>query len=340
MPTAIPPPRPRPRAALAFRPELDRWLLPPPLREAVFSRLEVVAGPFQGEGWRTHAPALGTVEVLIGSWGIPRLDAEVLAAMPRLRAVLYGAGSVHGFVTPEFWRRDIALSSAAVANAAPTAAFAEAMIVLALKHTWFYLRERRADWAYLSDTESSGLHGATVGVIGLGAVGRRLLEGLRRHEMRFLVCDPALSPDEAARLGVTPASLADLFARSDVVSLHAPLRASTVGMIRGAHLRGMKRHATFVNTARGALVREDELAAVLQERPDLTALLDVTDPEPAPEDSPLRRLPNVVITPHLAGARHREIELIGRVVVDELERWLAGEPLRWRVDEASGANRA
>jgi phosphoglycerate dehydrogenase-like enzyme len=97
----------------------------------------------------------------------------------------------------------------------------------------------------------------------------------------------------------------------------------------------MKRHATFVNTARGAIMREPELVAVMRERPDLTALLDVTDPEPPPADSPLRALRNVVVTPHLAGARHREIELLGRVALEELERYLAGQPLAWALDRAA-----
>jgi phosphoglycerate dehydrogenase-like enzyme len=79
---------------------------------------------------------------------------------------------------------------------------------------------------------------------------------------------------------------------------------------------------------------------VLRERPDLTALLDVTDPEPAPADSPLRQLPNVVVTPHLAGARHRELELVGRVVLDELDRYCTGQPLCWALDPAKVASMA
>jgi phosphoglycerate dehydrogenase-like enzyme len=330
----------RPRVALFYRTELDRWLLPPAARERLAAVADIVTPPLDAAAWRGHASALRDVDAVLGSWGIPRFDAELLAAMPRLRAVFYAAGSVRGFVTPEFWDRGVVLSTAVGANAGPTATFAEAMVVLSLKQVWFYLRERRADWAYLADTASSGVHGATVGIIGLSRVGRAVVQGLRRHELRLLAFDPTVDAAAAAKLGVELVPLDELFARSDVVSLHAPLLPSTVGLIRAEHLRKLGRHATFVNTARGAIVDEAGMVEVLRERPDLTAVLDVTDPEPAPADSPLRQLPNVVLTPHLAGARHREIELLGRAAVDDLARWVRGEPLTGALDAAAAANSA
>jgi phosphoglycerate dehydrogenase-like enzyme len=330
----------RPGAALAFRAELQPWLFPPAARSRLEQQVEILAGPFTGADWPHARERLADVEVLVGSWGIPVLDRETLAAMPRLRVVLYGAGSVRGFVTEEFWRRGILLSSAAGANAGPTAAFAEAMIILALKQTWFYLRRGVADWAYLGDTASSGVHGSTVGLIGLSSVGRLVAKGLQRHELRILAYDPTVTAEEAAQLGVELADLPEIFDRCDVVSLHAPLLPQTRGLVGAEHLRRMKPHATFVNTARGAIVREAELVNVLRERPDLTALLDVTDPEPAPADSPLRTLPNVILTPHIAGARHREIALVGRVVLDELDRYRAGQPLRFALDQARVADMA
>lgn len=330
----------RPRVALLFRPELERWILTPGVRARLDAVADLVGPPLDAGSWQAGSEQLREADAVLGSWGLPRFDAPLLAAMPRLRAVFYAAGSVRGFVTPEFWARRILLSSAAGANAGPTAAFAEAMIVLSLKQTWFYLRERRAEWSQLADTASSGVHGATVGLIGLGRVGRAVAAGLRRHELRLVAHDPTVAPADAARLGVELAPLEEVFGRGDVVSLHAPLLPETVGLVRGAHLRAMRPHATFVNTARGALVDEPALVQALRERPDLTAVLDVTDPEPAPADSPLRALPNVVLTPHLAGARHREIELLGRLACDELARWIQGEPLAAALDEAGVARQA
>jgi phosphoglycerate dehydrogenase-like enzyme len=325
---------------LAFRPETEPWLLTPETRARLAAVVEVVVTLREGDDWRPHAAQLGDIEVVIGNWGVPRFTPELLTAMPALRLVCYAAGSVRAFVTPEFWQRGIHLTTAVAANARPTATFAEAMILLSLKQTWFYLRERRADWAYLRDTASSGIHRATVGIIGLSRVGREVIRGLQRHEVKILAHDPTVDAAEAARVGVELTPLEELFARSDVVSLHAPLLAQTVGLVTGDLLRRMGRNATFVNTARGAIVREAELIAVLGERPDLTAVLDVTDPEPAPADSPLRRLPNVVLTPHIAGARHREIELLMRVALDELERHVRGEPLHFALSEAAAALQA
>ena len=128
-----------------------------------------------------------------------------------------------------------------------------------------------------------------------------------------------------------PASIEDIFAQSEVISLHTPDLPSTKGMIRGRHFEMMKPGATFINTARGAVVNEPEMIEVLGRRPDITAVLDVTDPEPPAVDSPLTKLPNVVLTPHLAGSAGRECHRLGCYMVDEFRRYLAGEPLVHRV---------
>jgi len=102
-------------------------------------------------------------------------------------------------------------------------------------------------------------------------------------------------------------------------------------MIRGSHFAAMKPGATFINTARGAVVREDEMIEVLRDRPDLYAILDVTDPEPPVPDSPLFTLPNVVLTPHIAGSLGPECRRMGRYMVEELQRYVAGRPLKWEI---------
>ena len=123
-------------------------------------------------------------------------------------------------------------------------------------------------------------------------------------------------------------SLEEIFARSEVVSLHTPLLEETRGMITGDHFRLMRENASFINTARGALVRENEMIQVLRERPDIFAVLDVTSPEPPEDDSPLWTLSNVFMTPHVSGSRGREGLRLGHFVVEELRRYLNGEPLK------------
>src|SRR5205823_690272 len=122
------------------------------------------------------------------------------------------------------------------------------------------------------------------------------------------------------------------------VSLHTPHLPETEGMITGRHLDSMKRGATFINTARGQVVREGEMIEVLSRRPDLQAVLDVTAPEPPAADSPLYTLENVVLTPHIAGSLGEECRRMGRYMVDELRRYLAGEPLKWQVTPQTAAH--
>jgi phosphoglycerate dehydrogenase-like enzyme len=143
-----------------------------------------------------------------------------------------------------------------------------------------------------------------------------------------------VSAEQAAAIGVELVPLDELFRSAAVVSLHAPWLKETEGMITGAHLAAMPPYATFVNTSRGALVHESELIAALRERPDLCAVLDVTYPEPPPPESPLYDMPNVVLTPHIAGSLEAECRRMGQLMVSELERFVRGEPLRYALTRA------
>ncbi len=126
-------------------------------------------------------------------------------------------------------------------------------------------------------------------------------------------------------------SLDELFRRAEVVSMHTPWLKETEGLITGAHIASMKPYSTFINTSRGAVVCETEMLDVLKDRPDLVAVIDVTYPEPPAPDSPLYTLPNVILTPHIAGAIHDECRRMGQMMIAELERFLAGQPLKWAV---------
>jgi phosphoglycerate dehydrogenase-like enzyme len=186
----------------------------------------------------------------------------------------------------------------------------------------------------------AGAFGSTVGLISLGMVGRTLCQLLRHFELRVIAYDPFATPEVAAGLNVTLCTLEEVFQVADVVSLHTLLLDATRGMITGAHFRAMKRGATFINTARGAVVREPEMVAALQEHPDLFAVLDVTDPEPPQPGSPLYTLPNVVLTPHIARALDGECRRMGRAMVEELGRYLRGEALRWAISRERAATLA
>ncbi|SDT92981.1 Phosphoglycerate dehydrogenase [Verrucomicrobium sp. GAS474] len=277
-------------------------------------------------------PALAEAEVIFSGWGMPRCDEAFLAAAPNLKAIFYAAGSVRHFVTDALWRREIVVSSTNAALAVTVAEFTLGQVLLSLKSLWRHTAEARATRRMIR-RPFSGIYGSVVGVIGVGAVARRLIGLLRHFQLRLVAYDPFLSVEAARELGVELVSLEELFEVADVASLHAPWLPETEGMIRGHHFSRMKAGATFINTARGPVVNEDEMIEVLARRPDLYALLDVTAHEPAPPESPLYSLPNVLLTPHIAGTLGNECRRLGAMAVEEFGRYLRREPLQGRVRE-------
>ena len=303
--------------------------------------VDVFAPPQTRDSIQENLTLLADVEVILSGWGGPIMDHAFLSAAPNLKAVFHGAGSIRVFTPEPFWERDIAITSAYEANAVPVAEYTLSVILLSLKHFWRYAHGAKANQGWGDHTRPvTGCFDSTVGLISCGAVARRLLEMLRPFDLHRMVYCPFLSQREAAELGVELVSLPDLFRRADVVSIHTPLLPETTGLITGRHVASMRPNATLINTSRGPIVREPELIDVLRERPDLTAVLDVTDPEPPLDGSPFSELPNIVLTPHIAGSMGPEIRRLGRCMVEELRRFVAGEPLKWRITKEAAAKMA
>lgn len=279
--------------------------------------------------------ALADTEILITGWGCPHIDEAVLAAAPRLRAILHAAGSVKGLTSPAVWERGITVSSAAGANALPVAEYTLAMILLAGKDLFAQrdlLRAQRA-FPYGEIMPGIGNFGRRVGVVGASRIGRRLIELLRPFDLRVTLADPYVDATEAAALGVPLLPLDDLLATSDIVTVHAPQTPETLHLIGRRELALMPTGSVLVNTARGALLDHDALVEELRAN-RLSAILDVTDPEPLPVDSPLFDLPNAFITPHLAGSQGNEVARLGLAVTEEAERLLSGRELAHAIDHA------
>lgn len=303
----------------------------PEVREAIDELIDVVAPPQTAEEILAHPELLREVEMILSGWGAPLIDEAFLAHAPCLRAIFYGAGSIRGFVTDALWKRGILVTSAQEVNAIPVAEYTLSAILFSLKHGWRLAGQARQQQRFPTRDGVPGVYGATVGIISLGMVGRQVREFLRPFHLHVLVYDPYVSPAEAAELDVSLCSLEELFREAQVVSLHTPLLPETTGLIRGTHLSSMRKGSTFINTSRGGLVRHEELIAVLEQRSDLHAVLDVTDPEPPQSDSPLYTLPNVTLTPHISGSLGSERRRLGQVMLEELQHFVAGEPLRYAI---------
>jgi phosphoglycerate dehydrogenase-like enzyme len=273
---------------------------------------------------------LREVEVLVTSWGCPQLTKERLDAAPALRAIFHCAGTVRTFVTDEIWRRGILVTNAADENAVPVAEFTLAAIIFAGKRVPILAqdaRRHRDDWSYVARRGELSNRGRTIGLVGFSRVGRRVTERLRSLEVDVLVSDPYADPAEIRAAGGRPVALTELLTRCDVLSLHVPELPSTRRLIGPAELAMLKDGATVINTARGAVL---DTAALETECATgrLDAILDVTEPEPLPADSPLYDLPNVMITPHIAGSLGSETRRMSESALDELERYLSGRPPR------------
>jgi phosphoglycerate dehydrogenase-like enzyme len=277
------------------------------------------------------AADLAGVEVLVTAWGCPPLDDAALARMPSLRAVVHAAGSVKHLVTPAVWQRQIRVTSGAALNARPVAEFTLGAVLWAGKHVLPLTERFRAERTapdLTVDTSIPGNYRRTVGVLGASSTGRAVIELLQPFDLAVLVADPTIDAQQAGSMGAELVDLDDLFTRSTVLTVHAPLLPQTTHLVDARLLARLPDGATVVNTARGAVVDHDALRAELLTG-RLHAILDVTEPEPLHPDDPLWQLPNVTLTPHVAGSQGAELLRLGRAAVDEVHALVEGRaPLR------------
>lgn len=329
---------PRPKVALAMFPGLERAALRGSQRRRLKEIAEVINDdPLGGFDGSAAEQVLAEAEILLTHWGCPPITAEVLDSAPNVRMVAHSAGTVRGLVTPAVFERGVTVTTAAAANAVPVAEYTLAAILWANKDV-FGSRERARGVQIPGDSPEHlariGNVAKRVGIIGASLVGRELIRLLEPFDIEVAVYDPYLGSDEAAVLGVELiGDLGELCRTSDIVSVHAPELPSTRHMIAAPQLAEMVDRAWLINTARGSLVDHQALAAEVTSG-RLNAVLDVTEPEPLPEGSPLLGLPNVIVTPHVAGAQGTELARLSELAVDEIARFAAGQPPRWPVTAA------
>lgn len=267
-------------------------------------------------------------EIAFSTWGMTTLSEKTLAEkFPKLKVVFYSAGATDYFVRP-FFNREIAVISAWQANAIPVAEFCVAQILLALKG---YFRVNRsinsssASWNDSRNFVGPGVYGETVALIGAGAISTRIKELLSVFSVKVIVVP--------SRLERRTVSIEEAFKKAFVVSNHLPNRNDNIGVLNGKLFSSMRPGAVFINTGRGAQVNEEELIEVLEQRPDLTALLDVTHPEPPLPNSKFYTLENVQLSSHIAGSMNDEVHRMSDYMIEELENYISGRPFRHQVTE-------
>ena len=275
-------------------------------------------------------------EYIFSTWGMPVFsEQEIREYLPSLKAVFYAAGTVQSFARP-FLSCGVKVFSAWAANAVPVAEYTAAQIILANKG--FYRSNTLASRGeYKAAAEISknycGNFGATVGIIGAGMIGKLVINIFKGYKLNILVFDPFLPDQTASELGVEKVGLEELFASCNVISNHLANNKQTVGILNGNLFEKMLPYSTFINTGRGAQVVESDLINTLKQRPDITAILDVTYPEPPANGSELYSLENCILTPHIAGSSGNEVERLAEYMYNEYKAFVADKPTKYEVTE-------
>lgn len=273
-------------------------------------------------------------EYVFSTWAMPEFnEAQIKEIFPSLKCIFYAAGTVQYFARP-FLDCGVKVFSAWAANAVPVAEYTLAQIILANKGFFSLARYQSSGETKKAEEEKQkymGNFGESVGIIGVGMIGSLVCEMLKNYNLKVLAFDPFLSEEKAKELGIQLCSLDDIFKRCSVVSNHLANNKQTQGMLKKEHFSSMCPYSTFINTGRGAQVVEEDLAEVLSKREDITAVLDVTYPEPPEKGHLFYSLPNCILTPHIAGSSGNEVYRMAEFMLDEVESYLSGKTCKYEV---------
>ena len=273
---------------------------------------------------------LDGADACITSWEVASLDSEIISGADNLKAVVHMGGSVKRLVSNELFDRGVKVFGASPVLAETVAETALGFMIMGMKKGWEIASVvKEGGWRDCACWPPRELRGKTVGIIGASQVGRHLIKLLKLFNVNILVYDPFLSKEDAVLMNVKRVSMIELATESDVISLHAPVNENTKQILNGDIFKLMKDNALIVNTARGALIDEPALIRELSAG-RFYAVLDVSDPEPPAEDSPLRKLSNVTLFPHFAGCIEDCSDMSLRAA-EELRRFFSGEAALYEI---------
>ena len=287
-----------------------------PRTAARFAALGELARNETRENGRDNARRLlAGADFAVTSWGCPAFDSQLLDAAPDLKLVVHAAGSVKSIVTDELYDRGVRVVSAAQVLSTGVSETALGLTIAAAKNIFALNAETHSGgWSHAGVTE---MYDITIGIVGFGLAGRHYAELLQSFDVEVIASDPMVSAESMAACGVKKVSQEEVFSRSH--------------MVNAAVLASMRDGAILINTARGSLVDEAALAEALAAGKLKCACLDVTDPEPPAPDSPLRRLPNCILTPHLAGQAGNGLQRLGDHCFAQICHYIDGAPLQGEV---------
>lgn len=282
---------------------------------------------------------LKKADIVFSGWGMPELSCEQIKTyLPNVKAVFYAGGDVRAFGTP-FFQIGARMYATGHTNAIPASEYALAQVLLATKGIQRASQMYRSPLGYAQARQQvasrPGNYQASIGILGVGRVGSRLAQLLKGFDLNVYGCDPYLSPQKAKELGITLLEKEELFSSCDVITCHLPEWGSLRKTVGYAEFSAMQPHATFINVAQELPVDQEALIRAFSEVPTKTAILDTTNPMPLPEEHPLMHMPNVILTPHIAGSFGGELERMGLEVVRACEAFIENRPSEHEVDRES-----
>lgn len=276
----------------------------------------------------TDSEICSHIRYIFGTWNMPEFsEAQVTSLFPSLEAIFYAAGDTAYYDKP-FKKRGVKVFAAELENSIPVAEFVVAQVLLANKGYFQALQAyHRGFWRFGFNRARSisrqkpGNFGASVGIIGCGTIGSLVAERLRPFNVSPAVYDPLVPDEKIEKAGASRADLREIFETCDVITNHLPDTAETRGMLDYRLFAAMKPNATFINTGRGWQVDERGLAKAMRECPTRSALLDVTRREPPDPHSPLYRVRNIFLSPHIAGSQGNELERLYEAAYRQFEQY-------------------
>ena len=283
--------------------------------------------------------AASDVDVLVTGWGTPHLGlAGLLTPSSKLKLIVHTGGSVGDLVDSRAYENGITVISGNSMYAESTAEGALTYILAALRHIPEEVSHmQKGNWISLDTLPNRGLFGRTIGIIGVGAVARNLMKFLQPFRVRLLVYDTyTIDPDFLNSMNAVQTDLHTLLTSCSIVSVHASLTSATKGMLGGHELALMPEGSLFVNTSRGAIIREEEMIRELA-KGRIHAILDVYEKEPLDANSPLRSMPNVYLIAHKGGPTYDYRASIGYALAQDAVRFLYHEPLQYEISAEAAA---
>ena len=326
----------RPRVSVVVREKFKDFLLPASIKQHLdsFADFDIIVSD-ELRSPDKYAASFRGLQGVITSWEIPRMDRQVLEQAKELQIISHAGGMVRFFLDEEIFtlKPGLVICNASNVMAQPVAEYALTASLACLRHLWQFHEwvAEGENWEDYAPEMNVSLLRKKVGVIGMGQIAWEFVKLARPFNVKLLVFSKHLGEEEAAKKGLVKSTLEEIFSSCDVIVLSAANTPENRHMVNRSFLKMIKPGAVFVNIARGALVDEKALIEEL-ETGRFMAAIDVTDPEPPSAENKLRKLHNVLLTPHIAGPTPGQRIWMMEEAVENLETFFKGDKVKGLID--------